>query len=108
MIGVKGTTSQGDCYYFDVFEVGRLWQTDVESSIWQTTLQYPVRVIGKSGKTWILDPSPSDSMLFCQLWVLKKKNHSSMDEIEGEEEEEEIHHKRSRKTLNECLSQYFF
>ena len=24
MIGVKGTTSQGDCYYFDVFEEGRL------------------------------------------------------------------------------------
>ena len=63
MIGAKGTTSQGDCYYFDVSEEGRLWQTDVESSIWQTTLQHPVRVIGKSGKKWILDPSP-DSMFF--------------------------------------------
>ena len=74
IIGVKGTTSQGNCYYFDVSEEGRLWQTDVESSIWQTALEYPVRVIAKSGKTWILDPSPSDSMLFCQLWVFKKKS----------------------------------
>ena len=35
-------------------------------------MQHPVRVIGKSSKKWILDPSPSASMLFCQLWVLKK------------------------------------
>ena len=74
MIGAKGTTSQGDCYYFDVSEEGRLWQTDVESSIWQTAVQHPVRVIGKSGKKWILDPSPSDSMLFCQLWVFREKS----------------------------------
>ena len=33
MIRAKGMTSQGDCYYFDVSEEGRLWQTDVESSI---------------------------------------------------------------------------
>ena len=69
IIGVKGTTSQGNCYYFDVSKEARLWQTDVESSIWQTALEYPVRVIAKSSKTWILDPSLSDSMLFCQLWV---------------------------------------
>ena len=33
-----------------------------------------MRVIGKSGKKWILDPSPFDSMLFCELWGLKKKS----------------------------------
>ena len=33
MIGAKGTTSQGDCYYFDVSKEGRLWQIDVELSI---------------------------------------------------------------------------
>ena len=69
MMGAKGTTSQGECYYFDVSEEGRLWQTDMESSIWQTAVQHSVRVIGKSGKKWILDPSPSDSMLLCLLWV---------------------------------------
>ena len=30
-------------------------------------------MVGKSGKSLILDPSPFDSMLFCQLWVLQKK-----------------------------------
>ena len=25
IIGVKGTTSQGDCYYFDVFKEDHLW-----------------------------------------------------------------------------------
>ena len=69
MKGVKGRTSQGDCYQFDGSEEGRLWHTDVESSIWQTTLQHPMRVIGKFGKTWILDASPFDNMLFFQLWV---------------------------------------
>ena len=64
----RNNVSSGDCYYFDVSEEGRLWQTHVESSIWQTVVQHPVRVIGKFGKKWILDPSPSDSMLFCQLW----------------------------------------
>ena len=64
MIGAKGTTSQGDCYYFDVSKEGRLWQVGVESLIWQTTLQHPMRVVGKSGKTWILDPSPSNNTLF--------------------------------------------
>ena len=55
-------------------EEGRLWQTNVESSIWPTVVQHPVRVIDKSGKKWILDLSPSDSMLFCQLWVAKNKS----------------------------------
>ena len=72
MIGAKGTTSQGDCYYFDVSEEGRLWQTDVESSIWQTAVQHPVRVIGKSGKKWILDPSPSASIVILRTMGFKK------------------------------------
>ena len=28
MIGAKGTMSQENCYYSDVSEEGRLWQTD--------------------------------------------------------------------------------
>ena len=31
-------------------------------------------MIGKSGKRLILDPSPSNSMLFCQPWVFMKKS----------------------------------
>ena len=77
IIGVKGTTSQGDCYYYEVFEEGRFWQAGDETLIWQTTLQHPVRVVGKSSKTWMLDPSSLDSMLFCQLWAYKKT--SSLD-----------------------------
>ena len=56
MIGSK-ETSQGDCYYFDVSEDRRLWHIDMESPIWQTTLHHRVRVIGKSGKRWILEAS---------------------------------------------------
>ena len=53
ILGVKGTMSQGDYYYFDIHGEGRLWKACVESTIWQTTSQSAVKVVGMSSKSWI-------------------------------------------------------
>ena len=38
-----------------------------------------MRAVGKLAKSWILDPSPFDSMLFCQLCVFIKKSSLDLD-----------------------------
>ena len=73
LLVVKGISPNESISYFEVLDNSKLQPHAFECNYLQQVRNAPVRVVGKMGKNWLLDPSPSISHMCDMMWLYAKE-----------------------------------
>ena len=73
LLAVKGISPNRCISYFEVLDNNRMQPHAFDCSYFQNVRNAPVRVIGKMGKKWLLDPYPSIAHTCDMMWLYAKE-----------------------------------
>ena len=73
LLVVQGISPNRCISYFEVLDNNRMQSHAFDCSYFQNVRNAPVRVIGKMGKKWLLDPYPSIAHTCDMMWLYAKE-----------------------------------